>query len=171
MSEEEKSPGARAFNWWKVNIEARDRESSARALSARLRRGDKWTVLSEPAVHEFHRTVAQRALSSDRLIRVTTLLARIRTHEPAPLPRRLGGSEPILSRLRFQKLMRAEGDDLTAALRRAIDMADNRCNVFELATDLMRWDDRTRTRWWFHYFGDDAPSFTADKAPVPAEEN
>jgi len=80
----------------------------------------------------------------------------VREHGSMSLARRLGGPDPVLSHLRFQRLMRAQGDELTALMRRAIGMADRRCNVAALASDLLNWE-ATRPRWCFHYFGADAP--------------
>ena len=70
----------------------------------------------------------------------------------------LGGAEPDLLQLRFQKLMRAEGDELVSGLRRAIKIAGHRCNVAALGEDLLFWSDKTRMTWCFHYFGAEAPA-------------
>jgi CRISPR system Cascade subunit CasB len=53
--------------------------------------------------------------------------------------------------------MRADDSELPGALRRAIVMADRRCNVAALGTDLLFWSDRTRTDWCFHYYGEAPP--------------
>ena len=58
-----------------------------------------------------------------------------------------------MSALRFQRLMRVADGDLTDALRRAILMADRRCNVAALGFDLLHWSEKTRSRWCFQYFG------------------
>ncbi|MFN4129522.1 MAG: type I-E CRISPR-associated protein Cse2/CasB, partial [Paracoccaceae bacterium] len=84
------------------------------------------------------------------------LLAEVRTHDSATLAQRLGGG--VMSELRFQQLMRAEGDERDVLLHRAILIAERRCNVAALAWDLRDWNDKTRTTWCFHYFGADAPS-------------
>ena len=65
------------------------------------------------------------------------------------------------------KLIRAEEPELTAALRRAIGMADGQCNVAALGQDLLDWSERTRMRWCFHYYG--APAPQADAAPKTTE--
>jgi len=59
--------------------------------------------------------------------------------------------------LRFQQLMRAEGEALTTALVRALPMAGNACNAGALGADIYFWTDDTRTRWTFDYFGAAAP--------------
>lgn len=156
MSEEEKGPGGIALGWWAQNIGARDRPA-AKALSARLRRAAPVAVLCEPAVHELARKLGIGAGQAYRLVQLVSLLAELRENDGAPLARRLGGTDPVLSPLRFERLMRAEGDALTAQLRRAIGMADRRCNISVLANDILHWGDGTRARWCFQYFGADAP--------------
>ncbi|MBD3803447.1 MAG: type I-E CRISPR-associated protein Cse2/CasB [Thioclava sp.] len=162
MSEQGKGPGAIALGWWSTNIGARE-SSSARALSARLRRAAPVAVLCEPAVQQLAQDLSYGPAQADRLVRLVSLLAEVREHVGTPLASRLGGSDPILSNLRFQRLMRAEGDELTAQLRRAIGMADRRCNVAALANDTLHWGDKTRARWCFQYFGADAPAENSEE--------
>ncbi|MBS0126542.1 type I-E CRISPR-associated protein Cse2/CasB [Thetidibacter halocola] len=156
MIEDPKGLGAVALGWWRRNIEPRD-NPAARALSARLRRGAPMAVLCEPRVQDLAHELSLGPSRAAELVRLAALLAELRENDPAPLPRRVGGEDPVLSQLRFQRLLRAEGEELTAQLRRAIVMADRSCNVAALASDLLRWD-AARPRWCFHYFGADAPA-------------
>lgn len=157
MSVQEKRPGAIALGWWSVNIGARERPA-ARSLAARLRRASPAEALSWPEVHVLAERLGLGPAQASHLAQLVGLLAEVRENVGAPLAQRLGGAEPILSNLRFQRLMRAEGDDLNAQLRRAITMADRRCNVAALAADILHWDDAARARWCFQYFGADAPT-------------
>lgn len=159
----EKSRGQIILGWWGAEIGDRQ-SSSARALAARLRRASGVDALTEPAVHDLARRLHLR--DGTVLVRVATLLAEVRDHRPQTLAQCLGGAEPVLSTLRFQRLMRTEPDDLVPALRRAIAMADNACNVAALGEDLINWSEATRTRWCFHYFGAAAPNAAA---PSPIE--
>ena len=156
MSEEPKGPGAVALGWWGKNIEPRE-TPAAKALAARLRRAAPLAVLCEPAVQDLASELNLGPAQAARLMQLATLLAEVRETGPERLARRLGGSEPVLSQLRFQRLIRAEGDELTDLLRRAIVMADRRCNVAALAADILRWE-AARPRWCFDYFGADAPA-------------
>lgn len=156
MSEEKKGPGAIALGWWSREIAPRD-IPAAKGLSARLRRAAPLAVLCEPAVIQLASALGLRPAQADRLVMVATLLAEIRENSAETLAKRLGGAEPALSSLRFQRLLRAEGEELTDHLRRAITMAERRCNVAALATDLLHWE-AARSRWCFHYFGADAPA-------------
>ncbi|WP_444455330.1 type I-E CRISPR-associated protein Cse2/CasB [Rhodobacter capsulatus] len=155
MKDEPKGPGALALGWWKRNIEPRDMPA-AKALSSRLRRAAPLAVLCEPAVQDLARGLSLGPAQADRLVQLAVLLAEVRDHTPERLARRLGGAEPVLSSLRFQRLIRAEGEDLTDLLRRALSMADRRCNVAALAADILHWE-AARPRWCFDYFGAEAP--------------
>jgi len=163
MTGTETTPGAVILGWWGQHLG--DREAGhARALAARLRRAQGAAALAEAAVHDLARRLDLR--DGTRLIRIVTLLAEVRSHVPQTLARRLGGAEPVLSSLRFQQLMRAEGEELVTGLRRAVIMADRQCNVAALGADLMFWSDRVRETWCFHYFGAAAPQDDRTEVPV-----
>lgn len=157
MNEDVKSVGQIALGWWSAQIANRE-NPRARALAAKLRRAGAVECLSNPAVHDLAQKLQVGPAQAQRLARLVGLLAEIRETDAAPLARLLGGSEPVLSSLRFQRLMRAEEDEATALLRRAIGMADRKCNVAALAGDVWNWSDTTKARWCFQYFGADAPA-------------
>lgn len=163
MSDDRKGPGAIALGWWAREIAPRD-IPAARGLSARLRRAAPLAVLCERSVQDLGTALGLRAPQANRLIQIATLLAEVRNTSAETLARRLGGQEPVLSSLRFQRLLRAEGDELPDHLRRAIIMADRRCNVAALAADLLNWE-AARPRWCFHYFGADAPAKMSEEIP------
>lgn len=145
--------------WWRNSLG--DRQSgAARGLAARLRRGSGIEALAEPRVQALAGDLESR--DAPRILRLVRVLAELRGDYGGALARRLGGAEPVLSTARFQMLMRADGDDLTAALVRAIRAlgpADARaCNVAALGRDLWFWDDKTRARWTFDYFGAPVPT-------------
>lgn len=145
------------FAWWKANIADRN-SGRARALAARLRRSHGVEALAELDVHQLAGRLGLKANGAGRLVRLVQALAEVRENDGRRLAQRLGGQEPALSPLRFQRLLRARGDELTTALRRAVPMADRRCNVAALGPDLLNWDhtergDRIRTDWCFDYFG------------------
>lgn len=113
-------------------------------------------VLCEPAVQDLARGLSLGPGQAEVLVQLVGLLAELREHSGERLARRLGGQAPVLSQLRFQRLMRAEGAELSDLLRRAIIMAERRCNVAALAADILHWE-AARPRWCFDYFGADAP--------------
>ncbi|WP_209427657.1 type I-E CRISPR-associated protein Cse2/CasB [Pararhodobacter sp. SW119] len=159
--------GETAAEWWRRVLADRD-SGAARGLAARLKRATPLEALAEPAVHELARLLGLGAAQASVLVRLVQVLAEIRENDPASLARRLGGPEPVMSNLRFQRLLRAEGEDVATALRRSVIMADRRCNIARLARDLLVWDhpdwgEETRAVWCFHYFG--APTPGAETQP------
>lgn len=168
MSEAEKPAGDPVgdivYTWWEQNIASRDENSRARALAARLRRGDVQTILCEREVHDLARKLNLGFRRADDLVRLVSLLAEIRTHVSFPLAKLLGKEKnageknnPILSNLRFQRLMRSESQELISLLRRGINLVGKQCNVNYLAGDLLHWNEKTRTKWCFQYFDVAAP--------------
>ncbi len=163
MSVRSEEQGAIAYAWWKQHISRRD-EAGQRGLSARLRRADIIKILCEPAVHELYRDLRMKPSQSYDLARLATLLAELRSNDRQTLAQVLGGEKPILSRSRFEHLIRAKGDDLTDGLRNAIHMLKPErrvCNVAVFAADLMNWE-AARRRWCFEYFDPDTPAPTND---------
>lgn len=162
MSEMDKGPGAIALGWWSREIKPRE-IPAARGLAARLQRAAPLAVLCEPKVQDLAKALGIGPGQAERLVQLAVLLAEVREHGGETLARRLGeGENPRLSSLRFQRLMRADGEELADQLRRAILMADRKCNVAALAADLLNWE-AARPRWCFHYFGADAPIETPVK--------
>lgn len=162
-----KQRGQNILGWWANNIGTRE-SAHARALSARLRRAGPIAVLGEAAVHELAR--ALHLTDARVLIRLVQVLAEVREDSGKPLAAVLGGDDPAMSTLRFQRLMRVADDDLTDALRRAIVMADRHCNVAALGEDLLNWSEKTRSCWCFQYFGAATPDALKDRLHTSDEE-
>lgn len=157
------------LDWWQHNIADRN-NSAARGLAARLRRAGTIEALAEQQVHQLGRRIGLTGpYDGQRLADIARTLAEVRENSSETLFRRLGPSSPdaedaLLSRLRFQRLLRSEGEERLTAIRRAITMADRRCNVAQLGRDLQWLDtERTLQRWCFDYFRGDEPAVTPDK--------
>lgn len=171
MSQAQGRAGA-ARDWWRDSLA--DRASgAARGLAARLRRASPLEALSEPAVQALARRLGLGPAQAGTLLRLVQVLAEVREDDRQTLARRLGGDPPVMSHLRFQRLLRAEGEEAATALRRAIVMADRRCNVERLAADLLAWDhpewgEAARRRWIFDYFAAPQPD-GLDAAETPEE--
>lgn len=160
----EKRPGQIILGWWSRALGARE-TGAQRALSARLRRGDAIAVLCEAEVHDLGRQLGltQGDEAARRLVRLVRILAQVRQHVGASLPRQLGtGDPPAMSKARFEKLLRAEGDELEAALRRALPLVKDCTNVAALGEAILHWTEATRTRWCFYYYRTEAPAPAAD---------
>ncbi len=157
-----RSKGQAILGWWLHHMGERS-SSSAKALSARLRRATAIEALAEPAVHALAQMLELKRTAHDTeaLVRLALVLAWVREHESGAqqrLAQKIGrGDPPLLSALRFQRLMRAEGDEIITALRRTLPLTQYRCNVAALGEDLLYWNDQTRTRWSFDYFGAEPP--------------
>lgn len=155
--------------WWRAQIGARE-SSAARALAARLNRGEGADVLAERAVFELGRSLGLLEQPA-RLVPLVQVLAAVREDRGGPLARRLGqGDTPPLSPLRFQRLLRSEGEDLATLLRRALPMVDRACDVGALGADILAWDDDTRARWAFAYFGAPVPARLTPETPAASDE-
>lgn len=171
---DEKSPGTIIFSWWKQHLGNREAARS-RALAARLNRADAVGALSEPAVHALMQSLGWQPTPwhVKALLRLALVLPQVREHSDASLAQRLGaGDPPAMSTLRFQRLIRAEDQELVTALRRALPLVDRRCNVPALGRDLVHWgqrDDRVRMRWCFDYFGATAPAALTESQPSQEE--
>ena len=156
------SKGQTVLGWWQHHLGERS-IASAKALSARLRRATAIEALAEPAVHALAKALDLQRTAHDTevLVRLALVLAWVREHDSGAqqrLAQKLGrGVPPLLSALRFQRLMRAEGDEIVTVLRRALPLTQYRCNVAALGEDLLYWNDQTRTRWSFDYFGAEPP--------------
>lgn len=151
--------GKEILSWWGSAL---NRETPrGRALSARLRRGTVIEILCEPEVHELSQKLNSK--NGAQLACLVSVLAEVRDHTKASLAYTFGGSDPIMSNLRFQRLMRSRDDELAVALKRAIRMSGHRCNVASLGEDLLFWNEKTRMRWCFHYFGAEAPKTVSEE--------
>lgn len=154
-------------DWWRQRIGARE-SSAARALAARLNRGDAIDCLAESAVYDLGKALGLLR-QPEKLLPLVRVLAAVREDRSGPLARRLGEA---LSPLRFERLIRAEGEELAEMIRRCLPMVDRACEVGRLGADLLAWDDTIRVRWAIDYHGGRQPeSATAEPdTSAPDEE-
>ncbi|OWU68331.1 type I-E CRISPR-associated protein Cse2/CasB [Marinibacterium profundimaris] len=142
--------------WWWQSLGNRDLPA-ARARAARLRRAQKVEVLADPAVHDLARELGLGPARAEALIRVVQVLAELRGRGPR-LARAAGaGDPPAVSRLRFERLIRSTEEELATAVRRVLPMVGRACDPGQLGRDVLIWDEATRIRWSFEYFGAPAP--------------
>lgn len=157
-TEKPSTPGGIILRWWAEHLGART-TGAQKALAARLRRATDVETLCEPDVQLLAQALRTRDV--ERLVRLARVLAELRGTDSLPLAFRFGaGEKPLLSHARFQRLMRADGEELVIGLVRAIRMLPSSarsCNIARLGDDLYFWNDRTRMRWAFEYFHQTAP--------------
>ncbi len=76
-------------------------------------------------------------------------------HDDTPLPERMAcpkGDRPVVSELRFRRLLRLERDELYRPMIRVLALLDGRANLFELADALFWWGPRLKKDWAYAYF-------------------
>jgi CRISPR system Cascade subunit CasB len=182
--------GQIARRWWEMLQTARKDGTPNPVRNpgalARLRRAaTPGAALDEPNVFDLYKKLGfGRGDVDRRLPRVATaaaVLAHIRTDAmPSDngFRRRFaemlgrGGDRPLMSPLRFKRLLTAtEDQELLIAFRRAVALAGGRnIDVGDIAASLLDWSERRRMRWAFDYYGagiaapkQDATASTDDK--------
>lgn len=64
------------------------------------------------------------------------------------------GREVAVSELRFRRLVQThDREDLFLQLRQVIRLLGNQVDIYNLANDVYWWDDKTRKRWAYDYYG------------------
>jgi CRISPR system Cascade subunit CasB len=179
-----------AWDWWRdLNPPEDSRKQGDRAALALLRRAVEprqiWLV---EAYDDLRRRLRGGRDDDDRVAILAHVLAHVR-EEPRPSRRFAaalgarpeGGTDErdhLMSPLRFKRLIEAATPvDRMREYRRAIRLLGNRANVRDLARSILAWNDQTRRRWSFDYFGASfadpettaagAPSAIADQQPAP----
>lgn len=143
------------LGWWARSLK-RDAGSRAKALSVRLRRAGEIETLLQPEVQLLADQLGLR--NGPKLFRLAATLAEVEAHTPIYLPRLLGGPEPVMSLVRFKRILEADDANLAPALRRAVKSAGGSCNVAQLGSDILFWGDEVRRRWTFDYHRAAPPS-------------
>ena len=172
------SIGQTALAWWhglqprSETDEHAGRRGNPAAL-ARLRRAvSPLEALMVDAAHDLAKTLRRGERDWVAIGTLAATLAHVKAHDHRPTAGILGAQESAdgprcVSELRFRRLLQAEeGVERMAALRRALALTGGRANVADLADSLLFWNDRTRTRWLFEYYGAAPPK--ADPADLEA---
>jgi len=165
------------LGWWSSRIDADT--GLARKTRAQLRRASRLSeVLVIEATHDLFarlRSVNENLdLSSERLPHrlalIATVVAGMDTHGKDSLPSRFGqsnGDRPVLSPLRFQRILSATDDWVLASrLRRASLQVKRNANIAQLGRDLFYWGESVQNRWCFEYFKTVAPKALSDDQPT-----
>jgi len=90
---------------------------------------------------------------------VAGLLAHVDTNPPPlTLPQQMAqskpaGDKPVVSELRFRRLVKCEThEQLYPTLRRVILMLNRSVDIVQLAESVYWWNDKTRQDWAFQYY-------------------
>jgi len=130
-----------------------------RAELRRCRRPEE--VVMVPAFH--HLCSRIRPLMKDergswemRLAAIVGLLAHVRElNHSKTLAEQMAeskGDNPVVSELRFRRLLQQDRRGLYCALIRVLGLLDKKVNPFDLARSVYYWGDGERRRWAFAYF-------------------
>ncbi|MCY4050196.1 MAG: type I-E CRISPR-associated protein Cse2/CasB [Gammaproteobacteria bacterium] len=157
FSTDKNSIGKVCYNWWTRLI---DKNSGyMRADHAQLRRADSTsTALVVETVHILHKDLCQVGCDlrnkPDLLALIALSLAQVPESGPETVAKMMGGNPPSISGIRFNTIIRTtDPADLTPLIRRALRAIGSSVNVNQLSTDLIWWNEATRARWCFDYYG------------------
>ena len=87
-----------------------------------------------------------------RLAAVIGLVGHVRTNTIERLAKQMAGNPPLVSELRFRRLLQKDRRELFVALIRILRMLHHRANLHDLANSVYYWGDRTKRDWAFSYF-------------------
>jgi CRISPR system Cascade subunit CasB len=88
-----------------------------------------------------------------RLAAVLGLMAHIRhTHPEQALALQMAGSPPVVSELRFRRLIQRDRADLYVSMIRVLRMLGNKANLHDVANSVYYWGDKVKRDWAFAYF-------------------
>ena len=159
----EPSPlASRVAEWWRTTLSDSAGDRGIRATLCRCR--SPLDAVTVPAVLGLARRLGRVPAAGDplwkqrgfeRVLTLGIVLAAVRKDHDEPLLRRLGWGQfpyqlketeakegrPILSELRFKRLLQTDGEDeLIAAFRRLVALAGGETSVRDLAQVLLNWD-------------------------------
>jgi len=144
--------------WWAREISAET--GSARKTRAELRRADTaLKALGVPAVHRLNAALSAGDFDlrhdPERLALIAVALAQVKERGPKVARAFGAGDPPALSPIRFNALIRATTPGaLWRPLNRALAVIKGAASPGALAADLFYWNEQTRTRWCFDYYGE-----------------
>jgi CRISPR system Cascade subunit CasB len=173
--------GVAALKWW---APLADRQHGDRAALAQLRRCEQAIdALAVPSAIALARTLVQSRLGEKFVdaLGLAVLLAHVKEHDPQRSVMRAAGwpsfprdrknqssgtERPVLSELRFRRLLQTTREDRIPAFVRLVRMLDARVNVVDLAESFLFWGDRRRQKWAFDYFAAGASAPASNESGV-----
>lgn len=88
-----------------------------------------------------------------RLAAVLGLMAHIRHANPEQaLALQMAGSPPVVSELRFRRLIQRDRADLYVSMIRVLRILGNKANLHDVANSVYYWGDKVKRDWAFAYF-------------------
>lgn len=94
--------------------------------------------------------------SRERLAAIVGLMSHIKVHQSGiKLPEQMAqskGDRPLVSELRFRRLLQRDFDELYTALIRILRMLNGEANLYDVSTSVLYWGDSIKKEWSFAYF-------------------
>lgn len=145
-------------SWWarEINAEA----GPARKTRAELRRASSpLAALGVSAVHRLNAGLAAGGFDlhhdPTRLALIAVALAHVKETGQNAARTFGGGDPPTLNPIRFNTMIRAIAPDaLWRPLIRALAVINGKAAPGALGADIFYWNEPTRTRWCFDYYGE-----------------
>jgi CRISPR system Cascade subunit CasB len=89
----------------------------------------------------------------DRFAAITGLLAHVRSTTRDTLAYTMSGNpKPVVSELRFRRLIQRDRNELFISMIRVLRMLDGKANLHDLAHSVYYWGDPVKRDWAFTYF-------------------
>lgn len=144
--------------WW----EGLQQDSGGRARLRRCKSPEE--VMLEPAFHRLLNRMrplleSETGFQSDvaylRLAAVAGLLSHVTETSSKSLADQMAepkGGRPLLSSLRFRRLLKEPFEDLYPAMIRVIRQLSKTASLSDLADSVYYWGDKVRKRWALAYF-------------------
>jgi CRISPR system Cascade subunit CasB len=169
-----------AIKWWRSLqphfANGQRNPQGDRAALARLRRSDLLGAMQHPATFALFTALGKRR--PDELPSVAlcaAVLAVVRDDRPEHPARTLGPpsadavEQAQIKPLRFRRLIEGStAEERLDLLRRAVQLADRRLNVRELALACLDWSERRRRDWIFNYYNAGFAAPAAEPGPEEA---
>lgn len=158
--ESRRAPGEILDEWW----EGLQQDTGGRARLRRCKNPEE--VMLEPAFHRLLARLKSLENKNDagmtdsdvyRLAAVAGLLAHVTGRDDKTLAERMAdtekrGGRPVVSALRFRRLLREPFDDLYPEMIRVLRHLNKQANISDLAGSVYYWGDKVRKRWALVYF-------------------
>lgn len=149
-----------AVGWWNALQPEPDGSRGDKGSLARLRRAaNTGDAFGEPAMHVLHARLGGDERDAGRVAAMAAVLAHVRSNDPRHVVARIvASSPPVLSPLRFRRLVSVgqDDDDMMTQFRHLVRIMDGHASVSDLALALYDWTDRvrgpSRRRSWMYRF-------------------
>ena len=144
--------GSELLAWWHKLEDDR----GARAELRRCKNVDEvvMTAAFQRLCSRLRPAFANQLNWEERLAAIAGLLSHVKTTEPGLcLARQMSeGSPPVVSELRFRRLLQRDRAEFYPAMIRILHMLKGKADVHDLARAIFYWGDSVKKAWAYAYF-------------------